>query len=783
MYNLKIAFRNLSRNGVYSTVNMVGLTVSLLACILTTLWIQDELSYDRFHKDGEQIYRVLFRRQGNVDYWQSTPAPLAAFIKPDIPEITEYCRMGWYYYSYLDYNNVKFRNLKGYAVDTSFFEMFSFQLVNGNPTQLFPDDLSIILSKTQSEKIFGEEDPIGKTLIASNGFTFHVTGVMKDFPDNSSLEADFLVRFDVQQRTYPGNGYWKEIEEDWGNYHYFTYLKLIPNSNIASITERMNEKADRINEDMFADFRLQPLYEMHLYASNGEPEGMKNVYIMSIIAALILGIACINYINLVTARASRRGRETAVRKIMGARKRTLLQMFLSEPAILLFCSLILTVFLIHLLLPFFNEISGKNLLFTFNLSVVLIYLFVALIVLLFAGAYPAFMLSSFNPLYIFRVERKKKAVLLRKILVVLQFAISTALIIATITLTLQLRYMQNLNPGYSKENILMTYAGNIGSHYQTVKQRLLEESTILDVSTSSLQNMRTQGSRTDIWKDEETGQWPIFHQADVDAGFFALMDIPIVEGRDFTFQPEINDENWWMPGIIVNETAAKLIGNGQSVVGMKLQYKNDIEIIGVVKDFSFLTLKENVQPLVVWYTPFDSYIYVKIAQGSIEKSIAVIEKIWKEYNPDYEFNYNFINDDFDRMYKTDIRMNKLFSIFAIIAILISCLGLFGLVTYTAETKTKEIGIRKVMGASIASIIKMLSKEFLILVGISLCIAFPLSYYWLEKMLQNYAYRINISWLVFVVAGMITLILTLLSVGWKALHAATKNPVKALKTND
>jgi putative ABC transport system permease protein len=293
--------------------------------------------------------------------------------------------------------------------------------------------------------------------------------------------------------------------------------------------------------------------------------------------------------------------------------------------------------------------------------------------------------------------------------------------------------------------------------------------------------MRTYSSRTDIWKVEETGQWPIFHESNVDNGFFDFMDIPIVEGRDFTFQPE---GEWWSQGIMVNETAAKLIGKGQSVVGMKLQYKNDIEIIGVVKDFNFATFKDNVQPLVAWYRPiYPPFIYVKIAQGNISGAIAAVEKVWKEYNPDYEFQYNFINDDFDRLYKTDIRMNKLFSIFAMIAIFISCLGLFGLVTYTAATKTKEIGIRKVFGASIANILELLGKEFLILVGIALLIAFPVAWFLSDRMLQDYAYRISISWWIFVAAACITVILTLLTVGVQALRAATTNPVKSIKSGN
>ncbi|MCL2041582.1 MAG: ABC transporter permease [Bacteroidales bacterium] len=784
-YNLPIAIRTLNRNGVYSMVNVVGLTMSLLACILISLWVQDELSYDRFHEDGDRIYKVLGRGKGNVDYWATTPAPLAAFIKPDMPEITEYCRTGDYYFRYLDYDNTKFRNLSGLAVDTSFFSVFSFPLVKGRPDNLFPDDLAIILSETLAQKIFGDEDPIGKMLADANDFTFHVTGIMKDFPENSSLQADFLVRFDFQQRTYPGNGHWTEIEEDWGNYFYSTYLKLNPHSDLAAATEKMTQKLNKRDDDMDYEFRLQPLHEMHLYALNGEAVGMKNVYLFSVIAVLILGIACINYVNLVTARASKRGKETAVRKIMGAKKPALLQQFLNETAILVLFSLMITTVFIYALVPHFNELAGKNLHFTFDMSVGLTYLVVALIALALAGLYPAFMLASFNPLEAFGVERKRNVALFRKILVVLQFTVSIALIIITIAITLQLRYMQNLNPGYNKENVLMVHAGNIGSHYRTVKERLSAEPSILSVSGCHLfWKMKAQGSRADIWKNEETGQRPIFYSAYVDNGFFDMMDIPIVEGRDFTFHPDTPPDEFGLQGIMVNETAAQLMGNGQSVVGMRLQYKDSIEIIGVMKDFNFLDFKQNIQPLVIWYSPiYVQSLYIKTAPGSVKDAVAAVEKVWKEYNPEYDFWYSFVDDDFDSVYKSDIRVNRIFSIFAIIAIFISCLGLFGLVTYTAETKTKEIGIRKVYGAGIRDIVEMLSKEFVILVGIAMLIAFPLAYFWISRMLQEYAYRIGISWWMFALATGITVVLMLLTVGVQALRAALADPIKSIMSGE
>jgi len=780
IYNLKIAYRNLRRNGVYSVINIIGLTVSLLACILITMWVQDELSYDRFHKDSDRIYRVHMRMQGNDDYFIGTPAPLAASISSDVPDIEEYCRIGEYSFNYLDYNNMKFRNINGLAVDTSFFKMFSFPLITGNTDNHFPDDLSIIVSETLAKKLFGDDDPIGKMVTAETGFTFHVTAIMKDFPDNSSLKADYLVRFDVQQRTYSGNNPWSNIEDDWGNCWYYTFLKLSTKSNLSFICEKASKKFESVFEDIHFNLetRLQPLHELHLYASDGQPDDMKKVYIFSLIAILIMGIACINYINLVTARSSKRGKEIAVRKIMGAKKPSLLQQFMNDTVILLLISFFITFGLLDILLPYFNELSGKNLHFTFNTVSVLTFLSIALITLLVAGIYPACVLSSFNPLDIFRVELKKKAALFRKVLVVLQFTVSISLIIVTIAITLQLRYMHKLDPGYNKENIITINTINIGSHYQTVKKRLSEDPSILDVSASGFKRMWAGSRRGDVWKNEETGQWPVFRYSYIDNGFFSFMNIPIVEGREFHYQLD----NYWNQGVIINETAAKLIGGGQSVVGMKIMYNNSIEIIGVVKDFNFLTFKEEMQPLIIWYDPVSQpYLYVKVAPGNIKGAIAAIEEVWKEYNSDYDFQYSFLDDDFDKVYKSDIRINKIFSIFALIAVFVSCLGLFGLITYTAETKTKEIGIRKVYGASVRNIVEMLSKEFLILVGIGMLIAFPISYFWLDNMLQDYPYHIAISWWIFALAAVITVALTLLTVGVQALRAATRDPIKSISS--
>ena len=778
-YHLKIMLRNLERGGIYSAINVGGLAISLCICILISLWVKDELSYDRFHKHGDRIYRVLAQNKASSIYWQTTPAPLAPFIKPHIAQIEEYCRRGDYSQlcNFLDYENTKFRDYSMSAVDTSFFNMFDVSLAMGDKRNPLPNDLSMIISESKAKTFFGDEDPIGKVMKTPFDFSFTITGIMKDIPQNSSIRPDILVRFDVQQRTFRGNGEWKQIEDDWGSHAYETYFKLSVGSDSKTIAGVIEEKRDWNS----MGFRLQPLHEMHLYTLAGEPAGIKNVWIFSVIGVLILVIACINHVNLVTARANKRSREIGVRKIVGAKKINLFGQLISETAIMLVVAMLAATVLISLTLPYYNNLAGKNMQFNlFSQSTILIYLAVGIVTLMLAGLYPAFFLASFRTTDAFakNIKGKGKSVLM-KVLVTLQFSFSAALIVATIAISSQLRYMQNMNPGYNSENIFtVNLSGTSGNNYRTIMERLSSEPAIAGTSASSFNKMMGSiGSRSDIWRDKD-GKSPNFAWSIVDPSFFSLMDITIVEGNSFK-----EDEDMFRRGVVLNEAAAKLIGEGESVIGMNLSFGGgDNEVVGVVKDFNFESLHTEIKPLVMsCVTEWQSSLYVKVVQGKTKEALATVEVVWKEYNADYDFAYTFLDENFDTMYKSDLRTGRLFTIFAVMAIIISCLGLFGLVTYTAESKTKEIGIRKVLGASVASIVSLLSKEFLILVGIAILIAFPPAYYLLDRMLQDYAYRINIGWWMFAISALIVIVLTLLTVGFKAFKAATANPVNAIKS--
>lgn len=783
MYSLRIAFRNLRRNGVYSIINIVGLAVGLVACILIILWVQDELSFDRMHKKGKNIYRVLCQMEKDGQLWQVAPAPLGKYAKENIPEVKDYCRMSYYLPSgYLEYNSVKFHDVRLLAVDSSFFNVFDFRLIEGNLNQPFPDVHSAIVSKSKAKAIFGDENPIGKTLKASFGPTFHIAGIMEDMPENSSIRADMLLRFDLLnmfELEWEG----KRMDEHWTKFNYITYLLLNDNADLDKINDvfmqKLQEQARLYGSTAQLTTRLQPLYSMHLYSLTGAPAGMKNVYIFSAIAFLILVIASINYINLVTARSSRRSKEVAIRKIMGAGKLKLFGQSMLEMVILVLVAMVLATAIIYLIIPLYNELSGKNLKFSLlSLATLKIYLYTVLATICLAGIYPALSLISFKATAAFKSGSSvKNKALFRRILVVVQFVFSIGLIMANIVLSSQLSYMRRVDLGYDKENVFMVWLNK--AKYDLAKERLKNVPGVIGVTGSSYNNMGSVSFNT--LKKITSSEPFVFQTIVVDTSYFSVMNIPFVEGGGYQQSMSLQSLG---EGIIINEAGAKKIGDGNPVVGMKLDgYGGDhYEILAVTKDFNYQSLHEEIKPLVTFYKPgLMSYLYVKVLPNNAEKVIAEVKKIWEEYNPDYSFSYNFIDENFDRMYKSEIKSGQLFSAFAIIAVLISCLGLFGLITYTAESKIKEIGIRKTLGASVTNVVVMLSKEFLLLVAIAALIVFPVSYYLLQQLLQGFVYRVGISWWMFAVTAVVVLVLTVLTVSAQALRAARANPVKAIKT--
>lgn len=783
---LRTAWRNLAANRTYSIVNIVGLGVSLAASILLLLWVQDELSFDMFHSKADRIYRVsaAFRQNGKEEVWTSTPAPLATAGKLQVPEIADACRVsGAWQLQRFRYKDKKFFSIDCGLADTSFFSMFDFQIIQGDKRNLFPDKQSVVMSETTAEKFFGKENPIGKTIIANDNEQMHVTGIMKDIPENSSIRYSMVLPFSRLESNYDGNDYWKSLNEDWGNYNYDTYFlfkKPESASSAAIKLTRIHQKAQPEDFTKNLTYILLPLKKVHLYDAQGKEQGMATVRIFFLVAVIILFIACINYVNLVTARAIKRAKEISVRKIAGAGNWHLFLQFMCETLLLILVSLVVATMIIYLTIPLYNQISAKQIQFSFfNGGVLLTYLSTLLTTLILAGIYPAVNLLSLDPLESFKgkVLRAGKSITLRKVLVVIQFTLSVILVISTIILSRQLRYIREKNLGYDKENVIALKFHKMADHYDAVRSNLLNQPEIVDVTYAGDDIMNLYSSSGDAEWDGKTALQQTFmiNQLAVDQNFIKVMNIQLKDGPGFSGTPADSSH------FILNETAIKEMGI-KDPIGKRFKF-HDVEgnIAGVVKDFHFQNLHNQIKPMILFYRTWKEAMYVRTTGKDASRAINELKSVWKQYNGDIPFEYKFLDDSFNETYKSDIRVGLMFNIFACITILISCLGLFGLITYTAESKVKEIGIRKTLGAGISDIVKMLSTDLIKLVLISCAISFPLAWWALNKLLDDYAYKTNIDATPFLLAAFLTLLIAQITIGFKAVKASLANPVRSLRT--
>jgi ABC-type antimicrobial peptide transport system permease subunit len=778
MNTLKTTLRSLRRNGVYSAVNIVGLAVSLTAAIFILLWVQDELNRNKCFKNAEQIYQ----------YGACSFENEATFITDRFPEVLQACKttntevnLGVLSLNHSE----KFTLSNIYLVDSNFFSFFNINLLLGNPKQPFEEKRSIMLTETYAKRLFKEENPIGKVIQSEYYGNFYVTAVLADFPKNSSLQFNALVHTSFFSDWLD----WMEINrpQDYSwRCRFTTYLMLSKNTDYKVLAIKIAEEQhkDRNREGEFnpeTDWysKLIPVTKMHLYDYWEEKESeIKKVRLFSSIIFVLILIAVINYVNLVTARLIDRAKEVEIRKILGESKFGLFMQMMRETMVMVFIALILATLLIELLLPYYNILIDKQLDFSFaNLEIWAIYIGMFVVVSFSAGIYPAMRLISFKPtgLSSFHQTVRKKFIL-RKILITVQFTFTLIFITVAIVMNLQMRFMKERDPGFLKENIFMLPLHNIAGHYEAVKQDLLHENDIADI-TATLMPINGIGWCMGTGFTDENGEEKEFFTMFIwgDYNMLDFFNIPILDGTGF------NQHDNQGSGLIMNDEALKKLGF-KNPIGMPFNFSSEQTntIIGHIKDFNFSSLHEEIEALTVLYNLENiNYLYIKAFPGKQQEAIETVEKVWKHYNDGYPFNYRFIDDDFDVKYKADIQKERLFNIFAFIAIFVSCLGLFGLITYTTETKTKEIGLRKVHGAGIKDITTMLTKEFLILVCISMFVAFPLAYFWLTKMLQDYAYRISLSWWMFALAAIVTIVLTVFTVGFTALRAATANPVKAI----
>lgn len=778
----KTAFRNLWKNKTYSFLNIFGLAVGITCAGLIFLWIEDEFNYNHHNVKRDQLYQVLENQayEGKTYTFSATPGLLAQGMKEEIPGVKNTCRFTWDQFTLFSLGEKTIYE-RGYYADSSIFSMFTIQFLQGNKEQAFKQLYSLVISEKMAKKFFGDAKGItGKQLKVDNKEEYTVTGVIKDLPENSSIRFDWLAPFKI----YHDRNEWLNA---WGNNGIQTFVELEELADPVTVNKKLHGYIHSKDTNAIAkpfllsmnDWRLRSNFE------EGKPAGGRIQYVrmFGIIAWIILLIACINFMNLATARSEKRAREVGVRKVLGAGKKVLVAQFIGEALFMALLSLILSIAILNLLLPGFNKLVQKHL--TLGLTIpshIFSLLSIGLICGLVAGSYPAFYLSSFNPTSVFKGLRLKggSAAAIRKGLVVLQFTISIVLIISTIIIYRQIQHVKSRELGYNKDNLIQTgLRGDMQKNFPVIKQELLSTGLVGNVALSNL-NMLYMGSSTSdfTWEGKDPTRQILVTQDWVSPEYINTTGVQIKEGRDFYPDPKQDSLS-----VIVNETLAGLISK-ESVVGKILRHDSiKYTIVGVTKDFVFGDMYAKSDPLVFMvYPEYYGYMYIRVKpQSNTENAVAKIENIIKKNNPGYPFNYIFVDDEFDRQFRSEMLIGKLSRVFALLGIIITCLGLFGLATYTAERRTKEIGIRKVLGATVTGITGLLSKDFLQLVVLSALIAFPLAWWAMHDWLQNYAYRVTISWWVFIVAGVIVVLIAMLTISFQSIKAAVANPVKSLRT--
>ena len=781
----KIAWRNLIKSKSFSILNIVGLSTGMACSILILLWVQNEVSYDQFHTDSERTYRFIVS-SGDFKTAVSS-AGMGPDLRDELSEIESVVRITKFKNVLFKVDDAVYEENRFMYVDSNFLSFFDFPLLRGRKNTALNDPNTIVLTESMAKKYFGEQDALGKTIRLNNSENWKVTGILKDLPPNSHFKFDFIAPISTIAKDDQNF-----VNKTWGNFNYYSYFKL--NKNVSSsetgvidLEKKINAIADeRLDNGAFV-FRLQPLEDIHLHSDfQLDVAGHGNsqyVNIFFIVALFILVVACINFMNLATARSAKRAKEVGLRKVIGAQRSQLIGQFLSESVLLSFISLILAIGLVFLALPYFNEISGKALgIDVSDGSFWLSLLAIVVLTGLFSGSYPALYLSGFSPVKVLQGNLKTSGgnLFFRNSLVTVQFVISAVLIVGTGVVYNQLNFIKDKNLGFDKNNmIIVPFRGEM-SGKQDALRAPLEENPLLSKYTIFNDMPTNLGTGTiDItWEGKDENDGLVIPDLRIDANFIDLFDIEVLAGRGFSKAFSENNENF-----IINETLMGLMGkNRNTIIGEKFKF-NDVEglIVGVVKDFHFKPLQYDIEPLVLREQKYGGYLAIRTTMGQTQLSITALESIHKELNPAFPFSYSFLDADLENMYDGEQQMGKIFNILAILAIFISCLGIYGLSAFMAEQRVKEIGIRKVLGATTLGLVNLLSKDFFKLVLLALVIAIPLSWYYLNEWLQAFAYHINLSWWMFLVAGLAVLLITLITVSYQSIRTALANPVESLRT--
>ncbi|MES2063899.1 MAG: ABC transporter permease [Bacteroidota bacterium] len=779
---LKITWRNLLKNKSFTAINIVGLAVGMASAALILFWVQNEVSYDQFHAKKDRLYRMYNRSkiEGEIWAWGTTPKPMMATLKQDYPQVEEASRATQANFLFTLDN--KHLTIPGIFTDPDFLTMFSLPLIEGNPKTALNDMKSLVLTEKTAIKLFGNTNVLGKTVKIDSVDYFTVTGVMKDLPNNTRFDFEYLMTWKYWEKTNGG------VDKNWGNNSVTTYIALKPgvteeyfNKQVKNITRSHSDVKD-------IDVFVHPITKWRLYSKfeNGQIVGgrITTIKLFSIIAAFILLIACINFMNLSTARSEKRAKEVGIRKVVGAGKGSLIAQFMGESVMIALIAGIVALVIVQISLPAFNILTEKQLFIPFAspvfwLVVVTFILFTGVV----SGSYPALYLSSFAPVKVLKGTFKAANATFspRKILVVTQFTFAIALIISTIIVREQLDYAQNRDTGYKKDNLAYTFIqGTIDKNYQLIRNELITSGAATAVT-------KTSAPMTEGWSDSWGFDWQgkdpnakiDFNMFNVDGDFSKTMNLKIVEGRDIDIKTYPSDSS----SIMINQASLKIMKFKNPIGQTVMNDGKKLTIVGVVKDFILQSPYEPVKQMIIqgpksWF----NVIHYKLNEkNTTAENLKLAEAVFKKYNSEYPFEYHFVDEEYNKKFADEQRVGTLASLFAGLTIFISCLGLFGLATYMAQNRIKEIGVRKVLGASVFGVTSMLSKDFLKLVAIAFIFATPIAWYSMEHWLQTYAYRVNISVWVFAIAAFVTTLLSIVTVSFQAVKAALANPVKSLRS--
>ncbi len=787
---IKSAVRNIKRNKGYSIINISGLAAGLAAFILISLYVQYEFSYDRYHKNADRIYRVIQHQPGknymNSDYFGWTQGPLAPTLMEEYPDVEAAARLNYFSKVLLSRENRSFLEDNIFFADPEIFKIFSFDLSKGNPETALNNKNSIVITKKMAEKYFGNEEPLGKTIRYSNRIDLTVTGVMKKIPANSHFTTEFIVSFKtfLSLRNFNYNSW----TPGW---YCLTYCLLKEGANPDDLENKLIPLSGRVKKinNINSSLKLQPLTRIHLFSRINDEiadnNDIKTIMMFSIIALLILIIACINYMNLTTARSAQRSKEVGIRKVVGAQRNQLIKQFIGESIIFTVSAFILSIIIVISILPSFNSFFSRSISFDLsaNLPFIVFLFFLIIITGILSGSYPALFISSLKPSHILKGGEKTGpgSLLFRNFLVVFQFAASIVLIICTLVVNKQLDYIRNMDTGYNKDQIVSITLRDraLRRNLETVKTELLKYPGILKVSSSySLPDNFESFNRFPKPGSGDDSRISVY-TAEVDYDFADLFEIKMAYGRNFSrdFPGDING------AVLINEAAAAAFG-WDSPLGMEFEHwRGKGKIVGVVKNFNFHSLHNNIAPLYMYLVPSQgSLLSVRIKAGYIPETIEFLKKNMEKFSPMYPFEYNFFDDIFNRAYRAEARTGNMFNIFSLIAVFIACLGLFGLASFNAERRTREIGIRKVLGASVPGILLLLSGEFTKWLLAANVIAWPAAYFAMNKWLDNFAYRTELETGLFMTATFITLAIALFTIGFQSIKAANTNPVNTLKND-